>query len=47
MIKCLYSRQRSWYQFNDEVVTKIKVLGDKKKVSRDEPIVVENDEQPK
>ena len=30
MNKCLYSRQHSWYQFNDEVVTKIKVLGDKK-----------------
>jgi len=44
MNKCLYSRQHSWYQFNDEVVTKIKVLGDKKKVSRDE---VENDEQPR
>jgi len=44
MNKCSHSRQRSWYQFNDEAVTKIKVLGDKKKVSKDEPIVIENNE---
>jgi len=42
---CFHSRQRSWYQFNDEVVTKIQVLGDKKKGPRYEPIAVEADEQ--
>lgn len=46
MKKYFHYRQRSWYQFNDEVVTKIKMLGDKKKGPKDVPII-ENNEQPR
>ncbi|KAJ3574829.1 hypothetical protein NP233_g1494 [Leucocoprinus birnbaumii] len=39
-------RKKFWYQFNDEIVTKIKTLGDKKKGSKDVPITVDDDEHP-
>lgn len=37
------TEQQSWYQFNDEAVTKIKTLGDKKKGSKDAPIAVDDE----